>query len=959
MCGEQRTNGFLSGNVIRLATEPQVSRKGGYRFRGIEMCSTRDHCRIFLIFPESLPRELFDFPSLCIENSHIALRNALPNNVLEDGTTILSVSPHTDLILEPLRIVGVTDAVQAAVCHASMDLRLRLALDEPYWVSKGKFIHELFSHILLNDDSHEAELFDRAFNHALRHILSIIPGTGVSVDQTALRIEAQEHFDRLKNWLPKIKRRFTGYQSECDAVSHELGLKGRADAVLYGDDGKNAIIEMKSGRVPVEDHMLQLFAYTMLFDSPDRIFNGTLFYSGSGESKEVVKENPDFRRRILFGRNVVIALKRSHAQNAHLKLNRPDCSGKMCFSRNPCKKFVDSGQFCISSDPEISSYYERWFGALSVDSWESEKAILIDREAPDIALQDGRLARIDTLQVNDDASHTATKSYIHVKITTQTTEFEIATGDEICLSEDLNGSFQTLRGYATGIDPGFIDLKIKVPTSHVENAPKLPDPLKHAVYLEKVSFTRGREVAAKALARFIMYAPKEVLNTIIKGVENKLISPNSVMDQEPDGNYITDFCYAEGLQNELNEDQAAAVLAALKSQDFHIIHGPPGTGKTRVLARLIRLCLDRGERVLVAAPTNTALDRILGACIRLGISDFLRIGSRKNISTEFLADIQSIGLHRVLSDDFIRSSNDLQEFKRSFQNIKLIGATAFQCASNPILFRSDFDTVVIDEAGQLDEPSALGPLVYGRKFVLCGDHYQLPPIVQSSRYSENSILEKSLFERLYESASQRKISKLRIQYRMNREIQDIPSKLFYNGELLPGPETATRRLSIPLNGDKKSALDILLDPNEPVIFGDIVFGESGKSRALEAEVACKLARAYLSHGIPAREIGIITPYKAQQQLIRQNLPAEFLVPGMSISVDTVDAFQGGEREVIILSLVRSDNVTSFLADKKRLNVSLSRARSKLILLGHEETLRAHELFEAVLKNIKSVKVGSV
>ena len=186
----------------------------------------------------------------------------------------------------------------------------------------------------------------------------------------------------------------------------------------------------------------------------------------------------------------------------------------------------------------------------------------------------------------------------------------------------------------------------------------------------------------------------------------------------------------------------------------------------------------------------------------------------------------------------------------------------------------------------------------------------------------------------------------------------MPSRLFYQGMLFPAAEAAGRRLRLHPDWSDGTPIGKIVNPDLPVVFVDVAGADSGRSRPEEAAVATRIVESLLAGGVPPHEIGIITPYKAQQALIRKRLGEVRSAAAAGLSVDTVDRFQGGEREVIILSLSRSDEVTSFLADQKRLNVSLTRARSKLILLGHARVLEEHPLFREVLEGLERVRIDT-
>lgn len=991
----------VCGRIVRISSDPKTAPKGGYLFRGLELSGDPDLGRVFIIFPHFAGDHLYEFPLLCWEGAEIAGFNLELNNLLEDGTTIYTATPDSDLILEPRRPVSVTEAVEAAACIRSADVRFRVGPEEPFWMAKGKLIHTLFEQLLCRGSTPSRKTFGEALRKALPALVSVLPGSSINIQARALEREAQTHFSNIKSWLKRNSNLLESAEVETDRMSARWGLKGRADALFRGKDRRPIILELKSGRIPVDDHLLQLFAYSLLFsqdglgDNPE----GYILYSATGKAEKLTAAAESKKRIILDGRNKVVSLKYSYTQGGRAQGELVCGRNGKCFSRPHCTRIFGSqpsGAKPFPGDIE-RDYYDRWFRVLSTDAWaqEGDFARILDPKTLSDRLAEGLtfeiaelrdLAKPDLVQSGEpqrDAEEESSESEEVVGESDRTGILtkelvlsdhvaEVAPGEEVILHRGDPCGIDACRVRVSETHNERILVTLKVPfccsdTAQPADCGRSAMTEPSGWYLDRIPFARGREVARYALFSFFQKADPKVINAVVHGESVDLFSPErqpsnitgkkGVVRVVPSG--IADLSFSEGLLSELNEQQAAAIKEALESDTFHLIHGPPGTGKTRVLARLIRICLDKGERVLVACPTNVALDRLLLAVMNLGVRHFLRIGARPNVSRDFLRALDSTGNASAMFHDLAASGIGFREFKHRVTETKLIGATAYQCAAHPLFLSQKFDRVIIDEAGQLDEPSTLGPLSMAPKFVLGGDHFQLPPVVKAPSGAEESSdtesLGCSLFERLFDSAPDSRISRLKIQYRMNREIQQIPSRLFYGGALEPSMGAAGRRLSIAPGISVDDGLNRIIDPDLPVVFVDVEGADSGKACPRQAEIACKIAEILVASGVAPNEIGIITPYRAQQSLIRRRLFTDAKrVP--HLSVDTVDSFQGGEREVIILSLARSDGVTSFLADKKRLNVSLSRARSKLILLGHGPVLEEHPLFLDLLRDLERVKM---
>ena len=265
-----------------------------------------------------------------------------------------------------------------------------------------------------------------------------------------------------------------------------------------------------------------------------------------------------------------------------------------------------------------------------------------------------------------------------------------------------------------------------------------------------------------------------------------------------------------------------------------------------------------------------------------------------------------------------------------------------------------FDSAVIDEGSQQVEPSTLIPVSRADRFFIAGDHKQLPPTVASPEAKE---LEKTLFERLINRHPELS-SMLRVQYRMNEKIMEFPNREFYDGKLVAAPEVASRTLA-DLGLSEPAKFKEVLDLQEPLAFLDTSninaeefqpAGSTSYENYEEAKLAVELAVELHRMGLDRREIGIITPYAAQVKLIKQLL----LEKELKVEVNSVDGFQGREKEAIIVSFVRSNDrgEVGFLKDLRRLNVAITRPRRKLIAIGNAKTLSAHPTYEKFVNFVK-------
>ena len=352
----------------------------------------------------------------------------------------------------------------------------------------------------------------------------------------------------------------------------------------------------------------------------------------------------------------------------------------------------------------------------------------------------------------------------------------------------------------------------------------------------------------------------------------------------------------------LNVSQIEAIERAVSCETFHLIWGPPGTGKTKVIPQIIHRI---DGPVLLGAFTNTAVDKMLIALLEHDPSiRFLRVG-RSSDSPELVAKLGSDPAD-FFTEDLALKYGTLRSVKEALANAKVVAATAHRASTIPYLRSRAFEMAVVDEAGQLTEPLTLGLILRARRFVLIGDDHQLPPVVRTRG------LARSMFERL--KADTDSITLLDTQYRMHPQIMDVSNRFFYGGRLRSGVHENER---VPPDGS-------------PVVFIPVETDVEGRSNAAEARVVVDLVHSFThNQGISPASIGVVSPFRAQVVLLRQ------MLNGANVTVDTVERFQGGERDIMILSFVRSRG-TGFVFDDRRLNVAITRARRKLVLVAHPE-----------------------
>ena len=476
----------------------------------------------------------------------------------------------------------------------------------------------------------------------------------------------------------------------------------------------------------------------------------------------------------------------------------------------------------------------------------------------------------------------------------------------------------------------------------------------------------------------------EALGQVIKAKNNRLAELRDIFH----GTQKTStFTFAPTRFPWLNATQEEAVNKVLHAKDVAIVHGPPGTGKTTTLVEAIYETLHRENQVLVCAQSNMAVDWISEKLVDRGVP-VLRIGNPTRVNDKMLSftyerrfeshpdypqlwsirkairDLHGQNRKGANRENIRQKINSLKDKATEleirinadlFSEARVIACTLTSSA-NRVLMGMKFGTLFIDEAAQALEAACWIAIRKADRVVLAGDHQQLPPTIKCIEAMRGG-LDKTLMQHIVQNKPE-VVSLLKIQYRMNDEIMHFSSDWFYHGALSSAPEVKYRSI---------------LDFDTPIVWvntedmdcNEEFVGESfGRINKAEATLSIEELKKYIEKIGKERllderiDFGLISPYKAQVQYLRQLIKKDaFFKPFRHlITINTVDGFQGQERDVILISLVRAneDGQIGFLNDLRRMNVAITRARMKLIILGDASTLTKHPFYKKLYEYILGI-----
>ena len=819
-----------------------------------------------------------------------------------------------------------------------------------------------------------------------------------------------------------------------------FGLKGNIDATVQicleeGDEQKTLTVpfELKTGKHASAAHKAQTSLYSLLlsdrYGGSFRIQNimraepyididiacGILYYMQTSEISSIRTIRHELVPMIIQ-RNEIAHHVRSRKELPPM-LKRPYTCGK-CYAKTQCfiyHKLVDNGNGETSAmgekfddlvrhlNPNHQLFFKHWDDLLTK---EESDIVKIQKELWTMHSSErervgrcfgGLIVVPGSFRMEEDNAKINRFTYTLAKQTPRPgftfTESQLITGEPIVISDE-KGHFALANGYVTGVRKRKIEIRVDrrlhnararkkdfhaernqvfsgvmevLDDGGVQNTSTPTELEEQVVYrLDKDEFSNGMAMVRNNLIRLMekeLFGVQALRGLIVEGVVptfNPVPTAYSLGDSSS--------------QASLNVDQRAAIEKVMSAKDYALVLGMPGTGKTTTIAHIIRALVARGKSVLLTSYTHTAVDNIL-LKLRDDKIGIFRLGAIAKVHPEVQEFANLAG----------RPMKSIEELKRCYTQ-KVVATTCLGI-NHPIFNQRIFDYCIVDEASQITLPVCLGPIRMARTFILVGDHYQLPPLVQNKEAQEGG-LDISLFKMLSEQQPSSVVN-LEHQYRMCEDIMTLSNTLIYNGRLKCGTQTvAHRSLNIPnldalrhhhhtetsirsintkricSNPQRGSCwLRDLLDPTvkscfvntDRMIPASREFLEAGSriTNPCEVTITSQLVETLLTIGIVPTDIGVITLYRSQLALLRQSLRHR-----SGIEMHTADKFQGRDKEVVILSLVRSNEqqiVGDLLKDWRRVNVALTRARTKLLILGSKTTLTDNELLRDFIKLMEERK----
>lgn len=852
------------------------------------------------------------------------------------------------IVLEPEWLINVTALTQFDFCERSLFNRRYSIQEQNEFMMRGSIIHEVFETIFDNNEDAKvkARLNESVTKRGLEFALS-------RVDPNIMVQTVEPHIKALS---AEVKKRLTDDKlikaSERFIINPYLGLKGKIDAVINNDEKMRAI-ELKTGKSwggkVKPGHAFQAQAYSLLMEHKydQQISDPSVIYTGDHPFTEHLSKRAEF----------------SYSEKAHVihlrnKLVLADYLFELEYTDNPKKcpkcseKTICSNLYQLEIEHDLNNVppYQDEMPVPPNEKWSEREKNYFNRynkwlteEYRTIKEKEGeyfcktvekRIADLKCVIINN-----CKKNKNNEYVLFCNNESEIRDSDAVLISDEkgpVHG--ECIEAYVKTVSKNSITISTRVEINEGTFKPKYLD--KHD---SETVFERNFAAAYQLLD-----------SAELKGLKDIILGTRAPISNRP-----KKISKVSGSAEYQIQDNAVRIASGI--EDFLLIKGPPGTGKTVTVAKIIEQLVNEDKKVIVSCYTHRAVNEVIKKVKEYSPDIVIyKIGSR-------LEEEDGV---KVLEKE-IKKEGDIDSQIKSANTIidscpVYIGTTHAWLSGrfdNLILRNEDnsFDIAIIDEASQVILPSILGVVRLAKKFILVGDEKQLPPVIQSELAKG---LEETLFEKLYNDYYENKDVEnvtvmLNNQHRMAEPIANFISHEFYDGHLNTAENCKNQQLRIELN---KSELKNILDPNKPMtLVHTETSGIVAKDRTNphEVKIITDILTDLIKCGVSAKNIGIIAPYRAQvaemRRSIELNLHEEFesSFQGSRI-VDTVDRFQGDERDIILFSLclLRKD-IPRVLQDTRRINVAISRAKLKFIGVGNWNLVENSKVLSSLINYVRN------
>ncbi|KAG7095095.1 hypothetical protein E1B28_005882 [Marasmius oreades] len=951
------------------------------------------------------------------------LGDFVPISASSSVTSSITVSSkQNNLILHPDTLITSTALSTAAHCRrkALLSGLIRSSTDTTPSLVWGHILHTVFQ-ICLGAKRWDDAWLEQQIDEVVRNNLADLVRIEMSVEMARSQVRArakgiQTFFERYLSIQPKPEALLSNTRASRDqtallaisellAVEEDIwsptyGLKGKIDATVQTTISEPQFfsaqpflihgpkpLEIKTGRsLGIMEHRAQTMLYTLLAQERYRIevTSGLLFYTQNDEVVQVPASRNELRDLFLARNEIAAYLKRrqfnvkSHTESTFAEPFLPptiddERTCKRCYSIDSCMLYRKAVEGVEDTSSPIADAYLLKTGHLTSSQaaffkdWEH----LLSLEEQDIHRfrkeiwtmkaeerdSKGRCFSFMTLDPSFEPPPPVHSGARERKIHTYTYRFHRAPGSPRSTSF-LNGLLDANDPVTVSVEPNLVALAhgyiLSLTTTeviigvdhdlsleHIRSRLKVTDPNQTIIYrIDRDDLQVGMSRIRDNLAQ-LFYADGDTRRLeLVVNLRKPYFHDPSALSLPPAVSKYTAH---------LNSHQRQALMKVLTAQDYALILGMPGTGKTTVIAALINILVEMGKTVLLTSYTHSAVDTILVKLKDDADFSILRLGNLDKVHP----DVRHLTLNGRVP------ATTVEQLEHQLMTPPVVATTCLSI-DHAVFTRRKFDYCIVDEASQITLPSCLGPLRFADKFVLVGDHFQLPPLVRNPLARKGG-LDVSLFRRLSDTHPE-SVANLAYQYRMNADIMLLSNRLIYGNRLRCGSEEVARQsLVLPNKSFLQSLhretstcssgdcwIEKLMSESCHAIFvdtdrvscrdtkiGDLVQNEG------EANIVYQITEALIQCGIQPSQLGIISLYRQQIKLLSQRLTSH-----SGIEFMTADKSQGRDKDCIIISLVRSNSsgsVGDLVKDWRRMNVSFTRARSKLILVGSRKTLSTAEL----------------